>query len=433
LPIVAKKITHSEMIGKAGVALVTLRLTEMGFLFHETGSVEAGTDGFVELRDPASGEMLSTVFRVQSKATENGRAWTFENEGSFVFTCKAKDIDDWVASNVPVVLVCCDTKRQLAYWKDVTRYFADVTRRQQRQVVFDKSADVFAGNAAAALAAVAIPKTAGIFIPPRAKREQLVSNLLGVVGYPSHVWVAPALVTHMSDVEKTLRPVGIGVECFVRGESLFSFRPFEEDAWTELCDVDAAERIESREWADADESVKQHEFAELLRRALGEKVREKLDYNRKERLFYFRAPDDLSDVRLAGGRRAFHAYPKRNGDGYSFCRHFGFRAQFLRLDGTWYLEINPQYRFTTDGYRPSKFEAENISKLKRMQHNDAVRQEVQALAAFLTEPANLLTPEYRLISFGELLRFEVDFGFDETAWRVQEGAASDDSQLFETG
>jgi hypothetical protein len=68
-----------------------------------------------------------------------------------------------------------------------------------------------------------------------------------------------------------------------------------------------------------------------------------------------------------------------------------------------------------------------------MQHNDAVRQEVQALAVFLTEPANLLTPEYRLISFGELLRFEVDFGFDETAWRVQEEAASDDAQLFETG
>jgi hypothetical protein len=60
----AKKITHSAMVGKAGVALVTLRLSEMGFLFHETGSVEAGTDGFVELCDPSSGAMLSTVFRV---------------------------------------------------------------------------------------------------------------------------------------------------------------------------------------------------------------------------------------------------------------------------------------------------------------------------------------------------------------------------------
>jgi hypothetical protein len=82
----AKRITNSDLIGKAGVALVTLRLSEMGFLFHETGSVEAGTDGFVELRNPESGDMLSTVFRVQSKATEHGRAWRCDDERS---SCRA--------------------------------------------------------------------------------------------------------------------------------------------------------------------------------------------------------------------------------------------------------------------------------------------------------------------------------------------------------
>jgi hypothetical protein len=46
-----KKISHTAMVGKAGMALMTLRLSEMGFLFHETGSVEAGTEGFVELPD----------------------------------------------------------------------------------------------------------------------------------------------------------------------------------------------------------------------------------------------------------------------------------------------------------------------------------------------------------------------------------------------
>lgn len=421
------------MVGRAGVSLVSLRLAEMGYLFHETGSVEAGTDGFVELRDPSSGEMLSAVFRVQSKATENGRAWSSENESSFTFTCKERDVSDWVASNVPVVLVCSDTKRQIAFWKDVTSYFADPAKRQRRHVIFDKAADRFDGTAATALAGVAIPKTAGIFIPPPAKNEQLVSNLLEVLGYPKQVWVAPALVTHIRDVEQVLRPAGIGVECFVRGGSLFSFRAFTEPAWADLCDVVAAEELDSCEWADSDDPVKQHEFAELLRRALGEKVRDRLDYDRVQRLFYFRAPDDLSDVRLAGGRRAFHAYPKRQGEGYSFCRHFGFRAQFMRLDGAWYLEIRPQYRFTGDGHRAAKFESENISKLKRMQHNDAVRQEVQAIATFLTEPASLLTPEYQLITFGELLRFEVEFGFDETAWRAQEKAADRDTRLFESG
>lgn len=433
LAFVAKKITHSDMIGKAGVALVALRLSEIGFLFHETGSVEAGTDGFVELRDPSSGEMLSSVFRLQSKATENGRAWAAETAESFAFTCKEKDISDWVTSNVPVVLVCSDTKRQLSYWKDVTSYFADPVRRQRRQVVFDKRTDLLDRSAASTLATVAIPKTAGIFIPPPAQNERLVSNLLAVIAYPSHVWVAPALVTHMRDVEQTLRSAGIGVECFLRSETLFSLRAFDEPAWSEICDVEAAERIESSEWSDSDDQMKQHEFAELLGRALGEKVREQIDYNRKDKLFYFRASEDMSPVRIGSGRRAFYAQPKKNGDGYSFCRHLGFRAQFLRLEGNWYLEINPQYRFTSDGDRRSKFEAESISKLKRMQHNDAVRQEVQAISTYLTEQPSLLTPDYRFLSFGELLEFEVPFGFDETAWRVEEGDAAGETRLFEVG
>ncbi len=432
-PDVTKKLTNSDLIGKAGVALVTVRLSEMGFLFHETGSVEAGTDGFVELRDPSSGEMLSTVFRLQSKATENGRAWTSETEQSFVFTCKAKDISDWVASNVPVVLVCSDTKRQIAYWKDVSSYFADPSKRQKRQVLFDKRADAFDNNAGPALAAIAIPKNAGVYIPPRRQPEQLVSNLLEVVAYPSHVWVAPALLTDMADIERTLRDAQIGVECFLRNDTIFSFRPFEESSWADICDVDAAERIESAEWANSDDQVKQHEFAELLRRALGEKVRDQLNYDRKEKLFYFRASDDLSAVRIGSGRRAFYAALKRNGDGYSFCRHLGFRGQFLRLDGSWYLEINPQYRFTADGHRRSKFEADNISRLKRMQHNDAVRQEVQAVAAYLTEQPNLLTPEYRFIEFGELLQFEVEFGFDESVWRTENASEDGESRLFDVG
>jgi hypothetical protein len=115
-----------------------LRLSEMGFLFHETGSVEAGTDGFLELRDPESGDMLSTVLRMQSKATESGRAWRFETEMSFELACREKDIDAWVNSNVPMILAASDTRRQVSFWKDATSYFRDPRHRQARRIVFDK-------------------------------------------------------------------------------------------------------------------------------------------------------------------------------------------------------------------------------------------------------------------------------------------------------
>jgi Domain of unknown function (DUF4365) len=425
-----KKLTNSDMIGKAGVSLVSLRLAEIGFLFHETGGVEAGTDGFVELRDPSSGTMLSTVFRVQSKATRNGRAWQRETESDFEYPCKERDIADWVASNVPVVLVCSDVARQIAFWKDVTTYFKSPERRAERRVIFDKSTDTFDHSAAAALAAVAIPRTAGLAIPPPARAEDLLSNLLPVIDHPQSLWVAPALMSEMWEVEDVLRDAGIGVECFVRGGQLYSFRQLDEPEWGQLCDTAAAERFESSEWADSDDPVRQHEFAELLRRALGEKVRESMDYDRREKLFYFRAPDDLSDVHLPSGRRVFGAYRKRDG-GIRFYRHLGFRVQFLRLDGEWYLELNPDYRFTHDGHVVSKFQADNNAKMKRLERNDAVRQQIRALATFLNQPATLLTPDYRLLAFGELLRFTVEFGFDERAWLNRDQQGGDDTALFQ--
>ncbi len=431
-----KKLTNSDMIGKAGISLVGLRLAEIGFLFHETGAVEAGTDGFVELRDPSSGEMQSTVFRLQSKATRNGRAWQHENETSFDYPCKERDIADWVASNVPVVLVCSDTARQIAFWKDVTTYFRSPERRADRRVTFDKSSDVFDQSAAAALAAVAVPRAAGLNIPPPARREELLSNLLPVVEHPHSLWVAPALVQEMWEVEEILRDAGLGVECFVRAGQLYSFRPLEEPVWEGLCDTAAAERFDAAEWADSDDSVRQHEFAELLRRALGEKVRDMMDYDRREKLFYFRASDDLSDVRLPNptssspGRRVFGAYRKRDG-GIRFYRHLGFRGQFQRLDGSWYLELNPDYRFTRDGHAVSKFAAENNAKMKRIERNDAVRQQIRSLATFLQRPPTLLTPDYRFLSFGPPLCFQVPFGFDESAWLARDERSGDDMTLFE--
>jgi hypothetical protein len=425
-----KKLTNSDMIGKAGVSLVGLRLAEIGFLFHETGAVEVGTDGFVELRDPGSGQMLSTVFRLQSKATRNGRAWQRETETHFEYPCKERDIADWVASNVPVVLVCSDVARQIAFWKDVTTYFMSPERRSQRRVVFDKRSDALDQSAGAALAAIAVPRTAGLNIPPPARAEELLSNLLPVSDHPHSLWVAPALITDMWEVEDILRDAGIGVECFVRGGHLYSFRPLDEPDWERLCDTAGAERFAASEWAESDDPVRQHEFAELLRRALGEKVRDMMDYDRREKLFYFRAPDDLSDVRLPSGRRVFAAYRKRDGT-IRFYRHLGFRGQFHRLDGDWYLELNPDYRFTRDGHVISKFQADNNAKMKRLEHNDAVRQQVRALATFLNRSPTLLTPDYRFLAFGPPLCFEVPFGFDESAWLKRDQEGGDDMTLFE--
>ncbi len=46
-----KKIRPNQITGEQGVALVKLRVHAMGFLYSVYGPVEAGIDGFIELRN----------------------------------------------------------------------------------------------------------------------------------------------------------------------------------------------------------------------------------------------------------------------------------------------------------------------------------------------------------------------------------------------
>ena len=43
----------------------------MEYLFYESGGVEAGIDGSIEIRDPETGEVANQIVQFQSKATGN--------------------------------------------------------------------------------------------------------------------------------------------------------------------------------------------------------------------------------------------------------------------------------------------------------------------------------------------------------------------------
>ena len=98
-----KKIGHTTLLGERGVNLVARRVMEMGFVWYPTGSVEAGIDGHIELRDAETGEVFNAVIGVQSKATDH----SFPNETAtgFDFYCNKRDLDYWLKGNLPVVLV----------------------------------------------------------------------------------------------------------------------------------------------------------------------------------------------------------------------------------------------------------------------------------------------------------------------------------------
>src|SRR5581483_9245687 len=211
------------------------RVSSMGFLWTATGGTEAGTDGYVEIRHPATGEVLASVLKVQSKATE--RRWQAETDSSFEFVCEARDVEYWLAGNVPVVLVCSRPKTNEAYWKLVSDYFRDPDRRASRKVVFDKQVDRFDVGATQALIDVAVPHAAGIYAPPPPRAEQLVSNLLEVVSFAEHIYVAPAQCPNEKAAREELRGHSAGGEWILRSKQLISFQPLDGAPWHRVCDT----------------------------------------------------------------------------------------------------------------------------------------------------------------------------------------------------
>jgi hypothetical protein len=67
-----KKLSEQQLIGQQGVHLLSGRLLSVGLSFQPTGPLDAGIDGFLELRDPSTGEVRAQWITAQLKTRKQG-------------------------------------------------------------------------------------------------------------------------------------------------------------------------------------------------------------------------------------------------------------------------------------------------------------------------------------------------------------------------
>ena len=146
-----KKLSEQQIIGQQGGHLLSGRLLSVGLSFQPTGPLDAGIDGFLELRDPSTREVRAQWITAQLKTQKQGK-YSEESAESFSFICEQKDLDYWLGSNVPVVLFVARLSDETIYWKPLHSWFADAESRRTRKIVFDKSKDVLNGAALPGLA-----------------------------------------------------------------------------------------------------------------------------------------------------------------------------------------------------------------------------------------------------------------------------------------
>jgi hypothetical protein len=430
-----KKIHRNSVVGEQGVNLIQRIVLKMGHMWYPTGGVEAGIDGYIEIRDATTGEVTNSIVQVQSKAGPS--FFRAETGTSFDFRCDERDLDYWLQGNAPVILVVSRPESDEAYWVSIKDYFRDPAARAARKVRFDKERDRFDEGCKDALISLAVPKDAGLYFAPPPKQETLYSNLLRVSRFPERLYVARTDYRTGQDVRAKLDEMDAREEreWFAKYKSIVSFNDLSEWPWDEICERGTVEAFDSEEWAYSEDPDARGDFVQLLNRCLGAKAYALgLRYDKDHRCNYFKATRNLGDRKLSyksvvneTTRTVFKRYAKKgNPNETAYYRHSAFEGRFKRFDGTWYLEITPTYHFTRDGWRPSAFYEDNLTGIKQLETNQALLGQTVMWAEYLSRDGDLFEPKYPLLEFDELATFGLAAGIDEDAWRRDDEAGNEE-------
>lgn len=414
-----KKLSRSELIGDAGIALIHSKISAMGHAWRAQ-NLDAGIDGSIELRDPATGEMSNRHILVQSKASDN--LFPGETAERFHFICDDRDLEYWMKSSQPVLLICSHPKAGEAWWVHIQSYFAEPARRADRRIDFAKATMQVAGDITDHLFAIADPEGRAHTPVPIRKNEKLTSNLLRLQP-PRIVLSYPTKARKLGDVYRSQRPTELPYrhDFAVSGGRLWTFAEVDETGLGAA--VDGGAEAHDLESLANEDSSGERLAVQLLSNALREDLKQDCDIDLGRRILYFRASDDLSTRKWHTGgsnsRAVFKAHAnKKDPTRVSYYRHAALAWQFLHLDDSWFCALTPDYFFSWDGRRESNFAASLLKGIKQIDRHSAVRQETLMWASILRGETNLIERRpARILQFGQLETFNVDRGIDDNAWR----------------
>jgi hypothetical protein len=246
----------------------------------------------------------------------------------------------------------------------------------------------------------------------RGSRKAVREGLKEQVQYPEREWVA-------------------------RGKSLLSVHDLSLHPWNKVVDPGTVEEFDASEWADSDDEQKRRDFVELLNHCLDAMLGPAhIRYNERTRLYYFTATSNLErrfwfyvSVKHRARKEVFGArLSKRDPTRVAYYRHSAFNGHFSRHDGSWFLEIEPTYHFTSDGWHADRFAADRLTGIKRLERNPSVLGQLRMWVGVLTPPSTLYKKRYPYLAFGELEQFGLPCGLDDHAWLKRE----DDPPLDES-
>jgi hypothetical protein len=218
---------------------------------------------------------------------------------------------------------------------------------------------------------------------------------------------------------------------------IFTFHDLDDSSLplNRVIDQGTITTIEPDEFYDVDEN-QERVFKSLLQRCLQQKLyRQQVHWQHQEHLYFFTEDGD-ANVRLERwpsnpihGREVFKRFAKKGEpDKTLHYKHLAFRTAFQRFDNQWYLQIMPDWFFSSNRYRRSFYHEDNVKWLKLQEKNPQVFNELRFIVHFLRRgrQPELFAPHtpdtYPFLSFGELLTFPSPARVDDKEWLNKESS-----------
>lgn len=404
--------------------------------------LEAGIDGFIELREDETSHVGACILQVQSKAGPSH--FRSESRHEFTFYCDEPDVDYWLRANTPVLLIVSRPENDEGYWVHVQAYFNTPERVASRKIVFNKVLQRFDIHATDQIQRLATPVDKAYHAKVLESTETLWSNLLRLEEYPPRLFRAKTRLKYPESVIERLKGAKEPRyrEWLLHGGFIYSFDDLSFDCYTTIRTATNPENLPSKDYTGSSDSDKRYFFVRLLGICLRNLLwRQGVLYSKEHKCFYFRATEELSEQHV-GGLSVFKGYfSKLNPDRIVYYRHRACRLELRRIEGDWYVEITPTYHFTNNGTRPSRFYEEALSKIKIAERQNkahlrqvrlweevlnesyirtpgkAVQRELFDDSELVLAPAiERITKKFGVVRFGNLVKFVANWTVPEKHW-----------------
>jgi hypothetical protein len=410
-----KTVTRQTLIGEAGINLIAQRATEMGYLFHPR-RVDHGIDGHLDLVDSRTGALLNLVLLVQSKAQD--APFANETPDSFHYLCRPADLNLWLAGNAPVLLIFSHPKTGEAWWVDVKAAFPTPQSRAARRIDVDKKAQRFDRDAAALLLEVGMPRDLGLYLRPAPKPETIESNLVPVQELPPKIFVGRSAASDYRAAGELLGPSRTRNVWVLRDGNVLSFHDLRTSGLAVLAASDIEEH-DTAEWAGTQDQDALWTFTDLLSRTILGGYPE-LRWHNSRKHVHFQRSHDLQARKIPSGsanrkRTVFAPHGDDGAGGVGFYSHAALTIRPRRIAGRWYVQLEPDYCFTSDGVNEHRNADRLRAGIKRLDKHAAVKGWVRMWALFLRGPGDLFATALP-VQLGDQLTFDVQDGIDDRLW-----------------